>query len=39
MPSRITGKGIAELLKKIVDFWQDDERPNMPATEQHLPTL
>jgi GTPase SAR1 family protein len=37
--STITGKGIAELLKKIVDFWQDNERPSMPATEQHVPTL
>ncbi len=37
--STITGKGITELLKKIVEFWQDNERPSMPATEQHAPTL
>ena len=37
--STITGKGITELLKKIVEFWQDNERPSMPATEQHIPTL
>ena len=37
--STITGQGISELLKKIVDFWQANERPSMPATEQHVPTL
>ena len=36
--STITGQGIAELLKTIVDFWQANERPSMPATEQHAPT-
>jgi GTPase SAR1 family protein len=36
--STITGEGISELLKKIVDFWQANERPSMPATEQHVPT-
>ncbi len=36
--STITGQGITELLNKIVDFWQVNERPSMPATEQHLPT-
>ncbi|MFW9794443.1 MAG: hypothetical protein ACFFEE_09080 [Candidatus Thorarchaeota archaeon] len=36
--STITGQGIAELLNKIVDFWQVNERPSMPATEQHVPT-
>jgi GTPase SAR1 family protein len=37
--STITGQGIAELLNMIVDFWQANERPSMPATEQHVPTL
>jgi len=37
--STITGKGISELLNKIVDFWHANERPSMPATEQHIPTL
>lgn len=37
--STITGQGIADLLNKIVDFWQTNERPSMPATEQHIPTL
>ncbi|MHA2058582.1 MAG: hypothetical protein ACW979_13235 [Candidatus Thorarchaeota archaeon] len=37
--STITGQGIADLLNKIVDFWQANERPSMPATEQHVPTL
>ncbi|MGD9395578.1 MAG: hypothetical protein PVJ05_04030 [Candidatus Thorarchaeota archaeon] len=36
--STITGQGIADLLNKIVDFWQANERPSMPATEQHAPT-
>ena len=36
--STITGQGVAELLNKIVDFWQANERPSMPATEQHVPT-
>ncbi len=36
--STITGHGITELLNKIVDFWQANERPSMPATEQHAPT-
>ena len=36
--STITGKGIVDLLNKIVDFWQANERPSMPATEQHAPT-
>jgi GTPase SAR1 family protein len=37
--STITGQGITELLNKIIDFWQSNERPSMPATEQHAPTL
>jgi GTPase SAR1 family protein len=37
--STITGQGITELLNTIVDFWQANERPSMPATEQHAPTL
>ena len=37
--STITGQGITELLNKIIDFWQSNERPSMPATEQHVPTL
>ncbi len=37
--STITGHGITELLNKIVDFWSVNERPSMPATEQHAPTL
>ena len=37
--STITGKGITELLNKIVDFWTTNERPSMPATEQHIPTF
>ncbi len=36
--STITGQGITDLLNKIVDFWQANERPSMPATEQHAPT-
>lgn len=36
--STITGQGISELLNKIVDFWQSNERPSMPATEQYVPT-
>ncbi|MFW9869684.1 MAG: hypothetical protein ACFFEL_08665 [Candidatus Thorarchaeota archaeon] len=36
--STITGQGITELLNKIVDFWSVNERPSMPATEQHAPT-
>jgi GTPase SAR1 family protein len=36
--STITGQGIAELLNMIVEFWQANERPSMPATEQHVPT-
>ncbi|MFW9767291.1 MAG: hypothetical protein ACFFF9_15625 [Candidatus Thorarchaeota archaeon] len=36
--STITGEGIADLLNKIVDFWSTNERPSMPATEQHAPT-
>ncbi|MHA3962390.1 MAG: P-loop NTPase family protein [Candidatus Thorarchaeota archaeon SMTZ1-45] len=36
--STITGVGITELLNKIVDFWHVNERPSMPATEQHVPT-
>jgi GTPase SAR1 family protein len=36
--STITGQGIADLLNKIVDLWQTNERPSMPATEQHVPT-
>ncbi|MHA2027389.1 MAG: hypothetical protein ACW98U_15930 [Candidatus Thorarchaeota archaeon] len=36
--STITGHGITELLNKIVDFWSVNERPSMPATEQHTPT-
>ncbi|MFX1483712.1 MAG: hypothetical protein ACFFCP_11070 [Promethearchaeota archaeon] len=36
--STITGHGISDLLNKIVDFWQVNERPSMPATEQHAPT-
>ncbi|MFW9787430.1 MAG: hypothetical protein ACFFE2_04280 [Candidatus Thorarchaeota archaeon] len=37
--STITGKGITELLNKIVSFWQDNDRPSMPATEQHVPVI
>ena len=37
--STITGNGITELLNKIVNFWHDNDRPSMPATEQHIPTL
>ncbi len=37
--STITGAGITELLNKIVSFWQDNDRPSMPATEQNVPTL
>jgi GTPase SAR1 family protein len=37
--STITGYGISELLKKIVELWQDNDRPSMPASEQHVPTL
>ena len=37
--STITGQGITELLKKIVDFWKANERPSMPATEQDVPTI
>ena len=37
--STITGQGISDLLTMIVDFWQSNERPSMPATEQHVPTL
>ncbi len=37
--STISGKGITELLNKIVDFWQANERPSMPATEQEVPTV
>ncbi|MHA2353208.1 MAG: hypothetical protein ACXABX_08825 [Candidatus Thorarchaeota archaeon] len=36
--STITGKGISELLNKIVELWQANERPSMPATEQNVPT-
>ena len=36
--STITGHGITDLLNKIIDFWQANERPSMPATEQHAPT-
>ncbi|MFW9787429.1 MAG: hypothetical protein ACFFE2_04275 [Candidatus Thorarchaeota archaeon] len=36
--STVTGQGIAELLNMIVDFWEVNERPSMPATEQHAPT-
>jgi GTPase SAR1 family protein len=36
--STITGTGVADLLNKIVDFWQANERPSLPATEQHAPT-
>ena len=36
--STITGQGITELLNKIIDFWQANERPSMPAIEQHAPT-
>jgi GTPase SAR1 family protein len=35
--STITGHGITELLNKMVDFWSVNERPSMPATEQHAP--
>ena len=36
--STITGTGVADLLNKIVDFWEANERPSLPATEQHAPT-
>ena len=36
--STITGRGISDLLNKIVDFWHANERPSMPATEEHAPT-
>ncbi|MFW9807422.1 MAG: hypothetical protein ACFFFK_11900 [Candidatus Thorarchaeota archaeon] len=36
--STITGHGISDLLNKIVEFWNANERPSMPATEQHAPT-
>ncbi|MFW9769559.1 MAG: hypothetical protein ACFFF9_12850 [Candidatus Thorarchaeota archaeon] len=37
--STITGQGIAALLNKIVDLWQSNERPSMPATEEYAPKL
>ena len=37
--STITGRGITELMNKIVGFWQDNDRPSMPASEHHVPTL
>ncbi len=35
--SSVTGRGISDLLDKIVDLWLTNERPSMPAVEQHAP--
>jgi GTPase SAR1 family protein len=35
--SSVTGQGISNLLDKIVEFWFTNERPSMPAVEEHVP--
>jgi GTPase SAR1 family protein len=35
--SSVTGQGISNLLDKIIEFWFANERPSMPAVEEHVP--
>ncbi|MFW9957685.1 MAG: Rab family GTPase [Candidatus Odinarchaeota archaeon] len=35
--SSVTGQGISNLLEKIIEFWLTNERPSMPAVEEHVP--
>jgi GTPase SAR1 family protein len=35
--SSVTGQGISNLLDKIIELWLANERPSMPAVEEHVP--
>jgi GTPase SAR1 family protein len=35
--SSVTGQGISNLLDKIIELWLTNERPSMPAVEEHVP--
>jgi GTPase SAR1 family protein len=35
--SSVTGQGISNLLDRIIDLWLTNEKPSMPAVEEHVP--